>query len=197
MCAHTHTLTHTCTHTHTHVRTHTHTLTHTQHTQTTHTHTHTHTHTRTHTHSDGHCVLIRCVGLSVSTVSSPEASHVLTTAVMWLLKVVGQDAEGQEVSADLGECASTWNCAVELATILSPLHGVPWFVCCSLHHSPLPKPRHWEYLKEFCGILLQRGELCGLVCVVSCTSPQSGSLLVPGTAPSVLVCFKLFLNVTR
>ena len=42
----------------------------------------------------------------------------------------------------------------------------------SLHHSPLPKPRHWKYLKEFCGILLQRSELCGLVCVVSCTSPS-------------------------
>ena len=92
---------------------------------------------------------------------------------MWLLKVVGQDAEGQEVSGDLGECVSTWNCAVELATVLlSPLHGVPWFVCCSLHHSPLPKLRHWKYLKEFCGILLQRSELCGLVCVVFCSSPS-------------------------
>ena len=98
----------------------------------------------------------------LATVSSPEASHVLTAASMWLLKVVCH--EGQDVSGSLTGSmpAHTEYCSVSLVSLLPcALLHVHCGLCAALGACrPLLKLRHWKSLEEFCGILLQKSELC-------------------------------------
>lgn len=99
----------------------------------------------------------------LATVSSPEASHVLTAASMWLLKVVcheGRDVSGRKPHREYA-CAHRILFSIPcLSPSLCPVR-VHCGLCATLGACrPLLKLRHWKCLEEFCGILLQKSELC-------------------------------------